>query len=214
MNASASALHPVPDWHSGFLKVLPAVQLHAQIQFRHLPPERREDLVREAIASACVSYQLLAAKSRLNVATPATLATYAVRQVRSGRHVGGHQDSAKDAMSPVVRRRHGVQVANFDAAGMVRLPRSANGRTSGWRQVVVEDRRTPVPDIAAFRVDFAEWLATLSRRNRRIISAMAARVGTMDLATRFKVSPGRISQLRRTFEGSWRQFQKQLEEMN
>jgi hypothetical protein len=214
MNASAPALHPVPDWHSGFLKVLPAVQLHAQIQFRHFSPERREDLVQEAIASACVSFQLLAAKGKLHVATPATLATYAVRHVRSGRHVGSHQDSAKDVLSPVVRRRHGVQVIEFDTTGMVRIPRSTIGRTSGWRQVVVEDRKTPVPDIAAFRVDFAEWMRSLSRRSRKIISAMAARVGTMDLARRFKVSPGRISQLRRMFEGSWRQFQRQLEELN
>ena len=88
-------------WQAGFLNVLPAVQTHAQIQFRNLPLEQREDLIQECIASACVAYQRLAAQGKLHLACSSSLATYAVKQARGGRHVGGHQDAARDIMSPV-----------------------------------------------------------------------------------------------------------------
>ena len=44
------------DWQPAFLSVLPAVQSDAQIKFRKLSAQRREDAIQEAIASACVSY--------------------------------------------------------------------------------------------------------------------------------------------------------------
>ena len=49
-----STMLQTTGWQRGFLRILPAVQTHAQIQFRNLPPHRREDAIQEAIASACV----------------------------------------------------------------------------------------------------------------------------------------------------------------
>jgi hypothetical protein len=57
MSASIST----SDWQSGFLAVLPTVQANAQIQFRRLPAEQRQEAIQEAIAAA-VSYQTLAAQ--------------------------------------------------------------------------------------------------------------------------------------------------------
>jgi hypothetical protein len=197
-----SAVFQINGWQSGFLQVLPAVQTHAQIRFRHLPAVHRQEAVQECIAAACQSYQLLAAKGRLDVARPSTLATYAVRHVQNGRHVGGHQDSARDPLSPVAQRRHGVRVVSLDS-------RRGIGRSTGWRQVAVEGRRADVPELAAFRVDFAEWLRMLTRRDRKIISAMATGERTKDLAERFRLSQARISQLRGQYERMWNAFQGQ-----
>src|SRR5208282_4950435 len=71
---------------------------------------------------------------------------------------------------------------------------------------VLHDTRTPVPEQAAFRIDFPEWLSTLTARERRIIAEMARNERTKDLSRRFQLSPGRISQLRREFHDAWRQF--------
>lgn len=158
----------VPTWQSGFLAVLPAVWTHAQIRFRHLHLHHREEAIQEAIASACVSYQSLAARGRLHVAHPGTLATFAVNFVRNGRHVGGRQDAAKDVMSPVAQRRHSFAC-----------------RSADWRQVAIAERRDPIPDTAAFRIDFAAWLKTLTRRDRRIIAAFVRGEGTGEVADRF-----------------------------
>ena len=76
-----------------------------------------------------------------------------------------------------------------------------------WRQILIADRKASIPDVAATRIDFAEWLKTLSRRDRRIVNALAQGQATMDVAQEFLVTPGRISQLRRQYERSWMSFQ-------
>jgi hypothetical protein len=187
-------------WQNGFLAVLPAIQTHAQIQFRRLPALRREEAVQEAVAAACVSYQILASKGRLHVAHPGTLAEFAVRHVRNGRHVGGHQDSARDVISPTCQQRHHLRVRSVQTA-------PSGCGTDGWRQVAIADRKADIPDLAAFRIDFGDWLRTLAPRDRRIINRMAAGERTMDVADRFRISWGRVSQLRRRFERNWRAFQ-------
>ena len=93
------------SWQQNFMTILPAITNHARIRFRHLPRERREDAIQEAIAAACDGYQKLAVNGQLHVAYPSTLADFAVRHVRQGRHVGGHQDTPKDVLSPKAQRR-------------------------------------------------------------------------------------------------------------
>jgi hypothetical protein len=63
-----------------------------------------------------------------------------------------------------------------------------------------------VPVQAAFRIDTAAWLATLSARDRRIALDLAEGQATGEVARRHGVSPARISQLRRVFQGSYREF--------
>ena len=187
-------------WQAGFLQVLPAVQTHAQIQFRHLPLVHRQEAIQEAIAAACVSYQRLAAQGRLHVAHPGTLATYAVNHVRNGRHVGGSQDAARDVLSPACRRRHGVRVQSYDVR---RSKRDGND----WKRLVIADRHDPIPDTVAFRIDFEQWLQTLLRRDRKMIKAFVKGNGTFAVASCFAMSPARVSQLRREYQLAWQRFQ-------
>ncbi|MFI5379013.1 MAG: hypothetical protein ACHRHE_06945 [Tepidisphaerales bacterium] len=203
---SAIAQSSSTGWQTGFLRVLPVVRTHARIQFRYLRAERREDAIQEAIASACVSYQLLAARGRLHVARPSVLATFAVRHVRDGRHVGGHQDSAKDPLSPVCQRRHGVQVVSLERH---RVPPRAGYGSDGWRQLTIADRRDPIPETVAFRIDFGQWLKMLGRRDRRIVTAFIRGERTTDVAGKLGVTLGRVSQLRRRYERDWARFQRQ-----
>ena len=65
---------------------------------------------------------------------------------------------------------------------------------------------TPVPDQAAFRIDFKEWLRTLSSRERKIVRAMLRDERTLDLSRQFDLSPGRISQMRKEFAESWTEY--------
>jgi hypothetical protein len=191
---------PAASWQAGFLSVLPAIQTHATIKFRRLRAERREEAIQEAIAAACVSYQLLAVQGRLHVAHASTLADYAVKHVRSGRHIGGAQDAAKDVLSPAAALRHGVRAIRFSQRG--------SGGMQGWRRVVVEGRgRVSIADLAAFRVDFARFLKTLGRRDQRVIDCFVRGDRTGEVAAIFGLTPGRISQLRTRFERQWRNFQ-------
>ena len=148
------------DWQKGFLAVLPAVETHARIRFRRLNADRREEAIQETVAAACLNFQLAAAQGKLDVVHPSSLADFAVRHTRTGRHVGSAQDAAQDVMSPSCQRRHRVKVVNYDRD---RLPASLRDGTDGWKRIAVEDRKARIADLAAFRIDFTRWLQLLSR---------------------------------------------------
>lgn len=191
--------HRSADWQTRFLSILPAVQTHARIRFRKLPPHSREEAIQETIAAACVQFQVAAAQGKLHVLRPGPLADFAARHARTGRHVGGSQDAAQDVLSPACQRRHEVQVHHYS-------DRSADG-CNGWQQVAMTHRNFSIADLVAFRIDFDQWLATLSRRDRRIIAALIAGDGTSAVAARFGISPGRVSQMRRQYQRLWCCFQ-------
>jgi hypothetical protein len=96
--------------NNGFLKFLPAVKLHAQIQFRHLPAADKEEAVAESVAAAFCNYTSACRRGREHAVHPSTLAHYSVLHARAGRHVGGSWESKKDVMSRVAQRQHGFRV--------------------------------------------------------------------------------------------------------
>jgi hypothetical protein len=106
-------------------------------------------------------------------------------------------------------RRHGFQV--------MALPHSATsydrlGAVGGQRkhdvlkELLHDNGQTPVPDQVAFRLDFPAWRRTHARRTRRLMDGMILGERTGDLARKFGLSPGRISQLRRALHNDWRRF--------
>jgi len=196
-----SPLCAVPDWHQKFLTcVMSAVQRHARIQFRGLPPCDREEAIAEAVAAAFVSYVALCVRGKDAAAFPGRMAHFAVLRVKSGRRVGTRLRNC-DALADIPLRqgkiiRHSLPQRETEHA-------SSDG---DWHEAVLEDRRTCVPDQAAFRIDFPKWLASQSARNRRIAQYLAAGNSTTDAARRFHVSPARISQLRQEFHDDWQQF--------
>jgi hypothetical protein len=139
-----------------------------------------------------------------------TLATYAARVVNSGHRLCGQQKS-RDVLSPLAQRRHGFRVESLSASTRTHYE-DLYGVIDGQRRLdLVEDRLhdntvSPVPDQVAFRLDFPAWLKTRSERDRRIIANMACDERTSDLARKYRVSPGRISQLRRDDQTDWQRF--------
>jgi len=151
---------------------------------------------------------LAAAQGKLNVVHPSSLADFAVRHTRTGRHVGSAQDAARDVLSPACQRRHHVEVISIDRD---RLPATLRDGTDGWKRIAVEDRTAGIADLAAFRIDFTQWFQLLTDRDRKIICALSSGDSTKLVAERFGLSEGRVSQLRRKFERLWRIFQGEAE---
>jgi hypothetical protein len=183
-------------WHQGFLAMLPAIRLHARIAFRDLDPEAREEAVQEAVCNALAAYVGLFRRGKVALAYPSVLARYAVAQARDGRKVGGHLN-CKDVSSEYCQRQKRVVVERLD---------KFDKEDDQWLEAVVEDHRTPVAEQVVFRCDFPAWLASLPRRNRRIAQALSIGHTTGDVAQRFHVSAGRISQLRQELYRLWNQF--------
>lgn len=187
---------PAPAWHQRFLTMLPAIETHARLVFRHLDPEAREDAVEETIANALVAFVRLVQLQKTDVAYPSALARYAVAQIHDGRRVGNRLN-VRDVLSPYAQKQKDIQVERLDRF---------DKEDDCWVEAVVEDHRTPVPEQAAFRCDFPAWLASLPRRNRRIAVSLSLGHSTSEVAKRFRVSPGRVSQLRREMHQSWDEF--------
>ena len=148
MTATATPLSvlatPRRRWQSNFLAVLPAVEAHAQTSFRRLRPEARAEAIAESVARAFVDYGSLARRRCLAHAYPGSLATFAVKAVRSHRRVGGHR-TTRDVSSPVAQAKHGL-------FSMSLTPWDASEGT--WREVIVESKHVCPADRAAFRLGF------------------------------------------------------------
>ena len=176
--------------------MLPDIYSQLRWAFRRLAGERREDAVEEALANAMLAYRRLAELGKTDVAYATPLASYAVKQVVSGRQVASPLNRY-ETLSAYAQRTLGFKV------GRLSQPDATEGT---WKELLVEDRRATPADLAASRLDFAAWWRRLPRRKRRIAAALAAGASTSEAARTFKLTAGRISQLRRELESSWQAF--------
>jgi hypothetical protein len=199
------------DLQSRFLELLPRLRTHAAVYFRHIPcPGRRADCVAEATALGWQWFVRLARRGRDARQFPMAFAGLLARAVRSGRRLCGGERT-QEVLSPVAQRRHGFAVEGLPSttrAGQESLYARPRGQQL---QDLYEERLhantlTPPDEQAMFRIDFADWLDSLTARERCLLRAMALNERTADLAQRFGLSPGRISQMRREFERGWRRF--------
>jgi hypothetical protein len=79
---------PVPVLQVRFLSILPGIELHGRIVFRHVRcADSRADAVAEDVALAWKWHLGLAERGKDATQFPATLATFAARAVRAGRRV-------------------------------------------------------------------------------------------------------------------------------
>jgi len=184
-------------WQSNFMTILPVVQMHATVRFRHLPAEARAEATAEAVAAACVAYQNLAQQKKLAQVYPGSIATFAVKGVNAGRHVGGHL-GGRDLLNPRTQKAKGIAVRTLSPW---------DSQRATWKDIAVESRRTSPADTAAFRLDFATWLQTWNRRHRKIIAMLGAGDRTLTVAKKLGVSEARVSQFRRRYQESWEAFQ-------
>lgn len=77
-------------------------------------------------------------------------------------------------------------------------------RENHWLDEAMADRRTPIPEQVAVRVEGGRWLSSLPARDRKMVAALAAGDPAVDVAERLKISPARLCQLRRQWAGEWR----------
>ena len=69
-----------------------------------------------------------------------------------------------------------------------------------------DNTMTPVPDQAAFRIDWPAWIRTRTDRDRRMIETLMRGERTFDVSQKFGLSPGRVSQMRRELHQDWLAF--------
>jgi hypothetical protein len=188
----------VPVLQARFLSILPRIELHGRLSFRHLRcADLRANAVAEMVALAWAWHLRLAERGKDATRFPGALAIYAARAVRAGRRLCG-QERAKDVLSPTAQRRRQFVVES--------LPDFSTLSSNPLTEALCDNMQTPPPEQAAFRCDFPAWLQTRSERDRRLAENLMRGERTQDVSSRFGLSPARISQLRRDFHDDWQRF--------
>ncbi len=183
----------LPQEHDDFLPLLPVISRYAGRAFHRWSVDHREEAVAEVTAAALISFITLKQRGKNPFAFPTRLVRWAITHVMAGRRVG-NRDNSRDVMSRAAQVRHDFGVDSFSRIGY-------------WHYSLIDHSRAPVPDQVCFRIDFAAWLKAHSLRDQRIALLLAEGCTTGEVAQRFKLSAGRVSQLRRELGASWEEFQ-------
>jgi hypothetical protein len=196
--------------HSIFLAILPRVEQHGRIYFRHLSPHRRADAVQEMRALGWKWLLQLHQRGKDPTNFVTAFVTFLARAVNSGRRLAG-MAKAKDVLNPLAQKRHGFRVEHLPTSLRNSHEHLYSSPLGQELQDELEERLqdntvTPVFQQVQFRIDFPAWLKTLTPRERRMVRGMMRNERTSDIGKRFQVSPGRISQLRREFYDAWQRF--------
>jgi hypothetical protein len=196
----ATQLSAPNQWHAGFLKLLPTIERFAHMHCRHLKGDARDEAVQDIIAHAACGYRSLADRGREDCAFASPLAGFGAALHRAGRRVGT-SDNVRDVSSTRCQQRNDFRIERFS---------HSESKCDDWRDITVESRLATPAEVATTRLDFEAWLASLTKRNRGIAVRLAIGDSTQSVARRFKISPGRISQLRRELHAAWQVFQGEV----
>jgi hypothetical protein len=202
--------HRLTELHSRFLTLLPKIETHGRIYFRQLRPHRKEETLQEMRALAWFWFRRLAQRGKDAGQYLSAFNDFLVRAISSGRRIMGYE-KAKDAMCVRTQKRHGFKVERLPKE--IRAPHESRySMVHGQREHdafaerLSDNTITPIPDQAAFRIDWPAWLQTQTERNRRIIGDLMAGDRTIEVSQKYGLSAGRISQLRRQLHDDWQAF--------
>jgi DNA-directed RNA polymerase specialized sigma24 family protein len=192
--------------HQQFEAALPAIRQTARYALRRRRRRDRDDLLAEAIACAWKAWRGLVARGKNPVVVGVTaIAGWAARHALNGRRIGNRHGGRHKMDVHHRRARHlgGYEVISYDSGPAAR----SDDGPAAWRDWVATDRHMGPADAAAFRVDFACWLASLPDRRRRTAELLAEGHGTLDVARWVGVTPAAVSQARSWLARSWQDFQ-------
>ena len=190
------SLTSVPTWHAQFEAMIPIIEAHAKIVFRHWNPDAREEAIQETICNACQAYARLVELKKTDLAYASVLARFGVAQTREGRKVG-NKLNVRDVSSAYCQQRKNIVLERLDRH---------DSEEDTWAEILVEDKNAGPAELAATRIDFSAWLKTLKPNTRKIAKFLSLGNRTKDTAQKFGISACRVSQLRLELKAAWEAF--------
>lgn len=170
--------------HAKFLELMPLIVKIATLAFRDYDADRKDDAIQSVLVQSYISVKRLADKGRLDEAYASPIARFAVRSHKTGRP-GGVPMNSTDVLAERCRCR---------------------GRSRINNQGLATEIYDPFETDSAFKIDFEDWYRNQSARDQEIIREMFMGSTTNELAEKFGVSAGAISQRRRKYETSWKNY--------
>jgi hypothetical protein len=157
--------------------------------FARMNPEARDEAMQNTLGLCWVFWLRLVKQGKADdEANFKSMIWYAVKHTRMGRLPQGNGSrKAKCVLNYASRRLRGVNIEPINLNYYI-------------------GQSAPVPDAAAFRVDTPAFMNTLSERDRGIANDLAAGMMTKEVARKWGVTPGAISQFRTRFRKWWTEF--------
>jgi hypothetical protein len=197
LTTTAATSQSTDQLHAAFLTILPRIELHGRVYFRHKKGDKRDEAIAEMVALAWKSFVNCVRNGKNPLDFPMALARRAAQGVHNGRRLCG-QEKIKDVLSPRAQQQHNFTV--------VSLPEGSSLNGNVFDEALIDNTQTPPPDQVAFRLDFPAWRLSRCDRDRRVIDDLMVGERTMDVADKHGLTAARISQLRRDFYQDWARF--------
>ena len=196
-----------------FMCLLPKIQKHAQITFRHLAcAHQRADRMAESVALAWKWFLRLHELGKDVNQFPMVFIYLVVKGVRSGRRLAG-QERLRDILSKVAQVRNDFLVESL-SEGSEPVMETMAGPHGSMRHVVKEslqaNTHTSIPEQVAFRLDWHQFFRSLPARDRRMVAFLSLGHRPEKAAVRFGLSRARVSQLRKCWHHQWRAFRREV----
>lgn len=194
-----------------FLELVSRIETHGHIFFRHMRcSHKKADAIQEMQSLGWMWFLRLAQRGKDVNQFVTVFVTLLARAVNNGRRLAG-MNKAKDAMNEKAQRRHGFKVESLPSSPRTsheNLHANPHGQETqdALEEILQDNTQTPVPEQVAFRQDFPAWRLTRSERDRRLVDDLMVGERTQDVAARYGLTQGRVSQLRRDFLKDWRWF--------
>ena len=189
---SAIVTSTVPTFEALLEKMTPHFQFFAKRMQRRYKHFDTDDCLQDLVGQALVMYQSLVRRGKEVFYTP--IMKYAIARYKTGRRFTGKNKT--DALSPLTQRLGRSEVCSLDQFDGVD---SRQGYTVKCR----------VPDIfrtVQTKLDYQTWYHRQSTKDQQIIADLAMSETTGAVARKYGVTPGAISQRRKSFEKSWSAF--------
>lgn len=159
---------PLSDLHSGFVALVPRIEQHGRIYFRHVRCQHQKAELLQEMRSLGWQWFVRLNQRGKNVNEFVTVFVgLLARAVNSGRRLTGLA-KAKDVMNLATHKRHGFGVESLEVCWRHATHEPLFSAPHGQvLQDALEERLrdntvTPVLDQVQFRIDWPAWLATLT----------------------------------------------------
>jgi len=152
-----------------------------------------DDVIQELTGFALELYTSLVRRGKHDVIYYTPLMKYAIKRYREGRRfIGSNTTDILSHQTQILGRSDTCQLSQF------------GDKQDTWD--FMTDRKGRVLDAVQFKIDHADWLQRQTSRDQQIIHDLMMGETTGNVARRYGVSDGLISQYRKRYADSWKTF--------
>ena len=180
---------------AAFTELLPRIERIAGLQHRRLPPGLREDAVAETIGRAWHAYRKMSLEGRDPAPLLDGMVRFSARHVRAGKLLG--RSESRDVTSRLSRGAGDYFVTA--------LPLGDDDEVAAEVRDALRDRAPSPADEAAWRIDWRDFLAALSDKQRAVAEGLEAGLNPTEIARQRGVSKAAVQQVRDTLIRKWQE---------